>query len=456
MKKQFLSLMAIAVLSIGFISCEKDDDTNPQVNNDPMPVEKNIVQLAQENGFNSLAEALVRADLVSALEADGNFTVFAPTDEAFAALLETIGQESVQDVPVEVLQQILLYHVVPASVMSTEISAGDVTTLQGSDITLGLMDGVMVNDAKVQTPFDVKASNGVIHTVDQVLVPAAIAQFVNTVLEPAYFNNNFSSLIAAAVKAELVETLLNTPNLTIFAPANSAFTAAGIEIATTDKETLAAVLTYHVVGAKVMSTEIPRDAATVNGKMLYFSLSDAGAYINGNTMISVVDIESGSGVVHVIDQVLLPPTGNIVETAISLAEQGQFTSLVAALSRTASEGSQDQNLINVLNGEGPFTVFAPSDAAFQALLDSKDEWSSLSDIPLETLVSVLTYHVVPARAYDKDLASALVNGELPTAAGRNITIDLNNLTINNNSRIIGVNTNTTNGVIHVIDNVLLP
>lgn len=455
MKKLFLSLAAMIFAATVLTSCDKEDDTTP-MNNNNIPVEKNIVQLAQENGFNSLAEALVRADLISALEADGSFTVFAPTDEAFDALLSIIGQESIQDVPVAVLQQILLYHVVPATVMSTEITTGGVTTLQGSEITLDLMDGVMVNDATVQTPFDVKASNGVIHSVDQVLVPAAIGQFVNTILEPAYFNNNFTTLIAAAAKADLVQTLLNTPDLSIFAPSNSAFDAAGIVVADTDKETLASVLTYHVVGAKVMSNEIPRDAATVNGNMLYFSLTESGAYINGNTMISAVDIESGSGVVHVINQVLLPPSGNIVSTAVALAEQGQFTSLVAALTRTANEGSEAQNLINVLNGDGPFTIFAPTNDAFLQLLDSKEEWSTLGDIPLETLVSVLTYHVVPARAYDKDLATALENGELPTAAGQNISIDLSNLTINNNATIIDVNINTTNGVIHLIDSVLLP
>jgi transforming growth factor-beta-induced protein len=456
MKKLFLSLMAIAVLSMGFISCDKDEETSPQVNNEPMPTEKTIVQLAQENGFNSLAEALVRADLVSPLDSEGDFTVFAPTDEAFDALLSTIGQESIQDVPIEVLQQILLYHVVPSSVLSTEISTGKIATLQGSDIELSLMDGIAVNGANVQTPFDVEASNGVIHTVDQVLVPAAIGQFVNTVLEPAYFNNNFTTLISAAVKADLVATLLNTPNLSIFAPSNSVFDASGIVVADTDKETLAAVLAYHVIGVKVMSTEIPREATTVNGKKMYFTLTENGAYINGNTMITGVDIESGSGVVHLIDQVLLPPSGNLVETAVSLSEQGQFTSLVAALSRTASEGTEVQDLITVLNDDGPFTVFAPTDEAFQALLDSKDEWNTLNDIPLETLVDVLTYHVVPARAFDKDLATALENDQLPTALGKTITIDLNTLTINDNANIIGVNTNTTNGVIHVINSVLLP
>jgi transforming growth factor-beta-induced protein len=454
MKKIIFNLFLMAFASAALVSCNKDDNTTPTPT--PTPATQNIVEIAQSNGFDRLAEAVVRAGLVDDLSGTTELTVFAPTNEAFDALLETIGQESIQDVPVSVLQQVLLYHVVAGSVMSTDISAGGVTTLQGSDITLSVSNGIMVNDASVQAPFDVEATNGVVHTIDEVLVPAGVAQFVNTVLEPAYFNNNFTTLIAAAAKAGLVETLLTTENLTIFAPANDAFTAAGIVVEDTDVPTLTAVLTYHVIGAKVMSNGIPREGTTLNGANLYFSLTESGAYINGNTMITAVDIESGSGVVHVIDQVLLPPTGNLVETAVALSEGGEFTALVAALTRTANEGTAEQNLITVLSGDGPFTVFAPTDEAFQNLLDSNADWNSLSDIPLETLIAVLTYHVVPARAYDKDLASALQNGELPTANGQNISIDLATLTINSNSNITGVNTNATNGVIHVINSVLLP
>jgi len=267
---------------------------------------KNIVELAQENGFTSLAAALTKADLVDALQADGAFTVFAPTNQAFDNLLTAIGQSSIDDVPVAVLKEILLYHVVDAKVMSSQVSNAMVNTLQGSAITLSTTDGIKVNGVSVVSPYDVDASNGVIHTVDQVLVPASIAQFVNTVLEPAYFNKNFSMLIAAAVKAGVVETLLNTPNLTIFAPNNAAFIASGIDLNAVDSKTLASVLTYHVVGSKVLSSGIPSEATTVNGSKLYFSLLASGNFINKNTEIIAVDIESGSGVVHVIDNVLMP------------------------------------------------------------------------------------------------------------------------------------------------------
>ena len=337
------------------------------------------------------------------------------------------------------------------------VKAGNVETLNGEDIMLSTTGGIKVNTASVIKPFDVAATNGIIHTINEVLVPPTMVPFVNSVLEPAYFNKNFTTLIAAAVKANVVSVLLDTPNLTIFAPSNDAFAASGIDITALSSETLASVLTYHVVGTKVLASAIPANATTVNGAKLDFSLVASGNFINGNTKIVATDIESGSGVVHVIDKVLLPPTGTIVETAVELAKSGEFTSLVAALTRTANEGTPAQNLITVLSGTGPFTVFAPTNAAFKALLDSNEAWNTLNDIPLATLVAVLTYHVVPAKAYDKDIAGALnASNQLPTANGKAITIDLSTLKINNSATIIAVNTNASNGVIHVIDKVLLP
>jgi len=453
MKTKALLLAIMAIVTFSTMGCKKEDDKN-----DVTPMEKsNIIELAQENGFNSLATALTITNLLDDLQGEGPFTVFAPTDEAFAALLSEIGQTDINDVPVDVLEQILLYHVVPSSVMSTQITDGKLTTLQGEELNLSTMDGIKINDVSVVMPYDVEASNGVIHTVNQVLVPSSVGQFVNTILEPAYFNSNFSKLVSAVVKANLASTLLEAEGITIFAPDNDAFNASGIDPEAIDAQTLAAVLTYHVVAAKVMSSEIPAEAVTVNGNKLHFSLVPSGNFINGNIQITAVDIEAGTGVIHLVDKVILPPSGNLVETAVALTSDGEFTSLVAALQRTANEGTPEQNLLTVLSGDGPFTVFAPTNAAFQALLDSNNQWNSLNDIPLETLISVLTYHVVPARAYDKDLSGAVdENGQLPTAQGQNITINLNDLTINESSDIVAVNTNATNGVIHVINSVLLP
>ncbi len=441
-----LSLFLIALL-FTFSSCSEDDGSQSPT--------KNLVALAQESGYTSLAAALTKADLINDLNGSGLFTVFAPTNQAFDDLLSTIGQSSIDDVPVDVLKSILLYHVVDSKVASTGISAGNVPTLEGSNLAITTSGGIMVNDAMVINPYDVEATNGIIHTIDKVLVPTDIAQFVGTILQPAYFNANFTSLVEAAVKAELVDVLLGAGPITIFAPTNDAFTSAGIVVEDTDKETLAAVLTYHVVGAKVLSSGIPNWAETLNGKNIYFSLTDNGNFINGNTEITAVDIEAGDGVIHVIDNVLMQPTGNIVETAVALSGDGEFTSLIAALQRTANEG--DENLITVLSGDGPFTVFAPTNAAFQALLDSNNGWSSLADVPLATLVAILKYHVVGARAYSVDLPAAVdTNSEIATVQGNKLKFDLGNLTINETTNITSVNVNTSNGVIHVIDQVLIP
>lgn len=445
-----LAFLILFMSPLFLTSCDDDDDSNEST--------QDIIALAQANGFTSLAAALTQVDLVSTLQGDGPFTVFAPTDAAFADLLSAVGQTSIADVPDDVLTKILLYHVVSGEVASSAVTTGNATTVEGSDIALDVSaNGITVNGANVVDPFDAVASNGIIHTIDAVLVPASIAQFVNTVLEPAYFNKNFSTLIEAAVKADAVNTLLNTPNLTIFAPTNDAFTASGVVVADTGAEALLDVLTYHVITSKVMSSGIPASAATLNGGSIYFSLVTSGNFINGDVEITNVDIESGSGVVHVIDKVLLPADETIVGKAVSLSENGEFTSLVAALTRTADEGTADQNLITVLSGTGPFTVFAPTDAAFTALLESNSEWSTLADIPLATLIDVLKYHVVSGRVYDKDLAGALdANNGVATVEGSSLTFNLTDLTINSTVNITGVNTNTTNGVIHVIDAVLVP
>jgi transforming growth factor-beta-induced protein len=445
MKKVILVLMFAFTASM-LVSCGEDENPTKKQLDD-------IITLAQENGFTSLAAALTKADLVDALQGEGPFTVFAPTNEAFDALLTTIGQESIDDVPTEILTDILLYHVVSGAVLSEDVTAGNVPTLlPDNSITLATTGGITVNGVDVISPFDVEASNGVIHTIDGVLVPAGIAAFVNTNLEPAYFNANFTTLVAAVVKAGLVGTLQDAEALTIFAPTNDAFVAAGINVASTDVPTLTSVLTYHVLGSKVLSSQLPRSAEALSEDMLYFTVNNDGAFVNGNVGIINVDIESDAAVVHVIDEVLFAPTENIVEVA---SGNSDFSSLVAALTRVTQETQGEVDLVGALSGEGPFTVFAPTNAAFSTLLMEND-WATLQDVPLGLLIEVLQYHVVTARAYDVDLPNVLVDGQVGTLQGDNLSINLGNGTINSTSNISNTNINATNGVIHVIDRVLIP
>ena len=258
--KNFLLYLTLSIVGLISPSCSDDNEAMESV----APT-MNIVELAQANGFTLLADALNRADLIDALQGNGPFTVFAPTNEAFENLLVAVGQESLDDIPTSVLTDILLYHVISGDISASMVADGNVITLGGQEANLQKTNGIQINGVSVINPFDVDAINGIIHTIDQVLVPPTIAPFVNSVLEPAYFNVNFSKLVDAVAKADLINTLLETPNLTIFAPTDMAFEASGIDPAAIDAEGLVPVLTYHVIGAKVMSTEIPMEASTVNG-----------------------------------------------------------------------------------------------------------------------------------------------------------------------------------------------
>lgn len=453
-------LMALSLLVV--TGCNNDDDA-------PAQPDKNIVQVAQgQSNLSSLVTALTKyPDLVSTLSGSGNFTVFAPTNAAFANLLTAIGQTSIDDVPESVLKNILQYHVVTtAALKSNQLTAGNVKTANNEDIAVTLTGGVRLNGTVNVTTADVEASNGVVHIVDAVLVPPTVTPIVGTIVAPAYFNKNFTTLIAAvqAASPSILTTLLsNGPSdkkLTLFAPTNEAFAAAGITTLP-DRATLDAVLTYHVIDDEVRAAELPSGSAeieTLGGK---FYLSNNGAnvvFINGTTRVTATDITGSNGVVHVINRTLLPPSKTIaaIATDLSTASTPEFTQLVAALARTS--GTETDLLAAVSNGEANLTVFAPTDAAFEALYATL-EVSGVDEIPLSTLTAVLQQHVVAARVFSTDL----VDGDVETLNG-NVTINATNKTITDGSgNVANLSTNAallnvlaTNGVIHTIDRVLIP
>jgi transforming growth factor-beta-induced protein len=276
---------------------------------------------------------------------------------------------------------------------------------------------------------------------------------------PAYFNKNFTTLIAAVQAADpsiLTLLLSNGPSeqgLTLFAPTNDAFTAAGIT-ELPDQATLDAVLAYHVIDATVMAADLPATttgaaAITTLGGDFYLTNKGSGVFINGNSEVVDTDIDGSNGVVHVIDRTLIPPSLNVVEIAQSF-NPDEFTQLVAALARTSGE---DPDLLAALSGEGAFTVFAPTDAAFEALYTALGV-GSVDEIPLATLTAVLQHHVI---ATPKVFSSDLESGAVPTLNG-DITIDAEAGTITDGSGGTAnlassefLNVLGTNGVIHVIE-----
>ncbi|MDZ7738942.1 MAG: fasciclin domain-containing protein [Bacteroidales bacterium] len=436
-----------------------------------LPPGKNIVETAQASTeLTSLVSALTKfPDLVTALSDEtGEYTVFAPTNAAFDALLTVIGQSSIDDIPEDVLESVLKYHVIASSeILSTDLSDGlTASTLNAEDITITevggsfLISGVGINTADVMT------SNGVVHIMDGVLVPPSVLQFVNTIVEPAYFNKNFTTLIAAVKAASpgILTTLLGDGpggnGMTLFAPTNDAFTAAGIT-ELPDQATLDAVLTYHLIDGVVESTQLPSTTAaapatvTAVGGDLYLSNKGAGVFLNGSTQVTATDIDpsegagDANGVVHVIDLTLLPPSDDIVQIAI---DQG-FSELAAALT--------EAGLVGTLQGEGPFTVFAPTDAAFDELYSNLGV-SGPSELDDATLEAVLLYHVLGLRAFSTDLEDGLSASTLSDGATFTINITGSGVTITDgdsgtgDANVTSVNVLGTNGVIHVLDCVILP
>lgn len=444
----------------------------------------NIVKIASETpSLSILVDALTMfPDLVNALSADGNYTVFAPTNDAFTALLGVIGQSDLEDIPEDVIERLLKYHVISsAALMSSDLSDGQMaaTLLSADDkITVGISgSNVTINGANVTTA-NVEASNGIVHIVDAVLVPALELSIVNTIVEPAYFNSNFSILTEAVVKADLLSTLINPgANYTLFAPNNDAFEAAGItSLDGLTANDLVPILTYHVLGTEVFGDGLPATGSAITslGGELYLSINDNGVYLNGLTKITAATVSGGAldydnGVVHLINRTLVPASDDIVDIAVAASqatEGAEFGQLVAAL--TAVE--QDENaaaLITVLKGDGPFTVFAPTDAAFESLYDLAGvaDFNALVDaVGLATVEAVLKYHVVGARVFSSDLPN--LTSSTVASLGGNFTLNLSSLTITDADAALGLGTTDativdtdilgTNGVIHVIDEVILP
>ena len=459
----------------------------------------------------SLVAALSHAGLVSALQADGPFTVFAPTDDAFAAAgidLSTFDTDEEN----ATLSDILLYHVVSGAVASSDVTDGmSAEALNGDDVSFTVSEGsVMVNDATV-TSADVMASNGIIHVIDKVLMPPADLGDIPTVAQGTGIH---TSLVAAVVQAELLTTLQGDGPFTVFAPTDDAFAAAGIDLAALDNEegkaTLTDILLYHVVSGAVPSSAVTdgMSATAVNGDDLSFAVGE-GVMVNDANVV-LADVPASNGVIHVIDKVLMPPAeiteedGDIcyntvthtVAAGATFAEcmayayyedyemNGQtFTGCYNMVTHTFTMVSQAEceayiwtpavniamtasattihnslvaaltqaELVATLQGDGPFTVFAPTDDAFAAAgidlaaLDNEEGKATLTDILLYHVVS----GAVPSSAVTDGMSATAVNGDdLSFAVGEGVMV--------NDANVVLADVPASNGVIHVIDKVLMP
>jgi uncharacterized surface protein with fasciclin (FAS1) repeats len=272
-----------------------------------------IVDTAVAAGsFKTLVAAVKAAGLVETLKGKGPFTVFAPTDEAFAKLPKGTVENLLKPENKDQLVAVLTYHVVAGKVLAADVvKLKSAKTVQGQSVEIKVTDGKVTIDAANVVKTDIGCSNGVIHVIDSVILPKAETAPAADIVDTAVKAGTFKTLVAAVKAAGLVETLKGEGPFTVFAPTDEAFAklpAGTVEslLKPENKDKLVAILTYHVVPGKLLASEVvaSTELQTVNGKAAKIS-TEGGAKIE-NANIVATDIVCANGVVHVIDAVILP------------------------------------------------------------------------------------------------------------------------------------------------------
>jgi len=359
------------------------------------------------------------------------------------------------------LVEVLAYHVAEGKVLSTDLKNGQkITTLDEKKTVAVNIAGksvkINVNDAEV-TKADVVAVNGVIHIIDAVLIPPGfVPPAYENIPEVATANTDLSTLVTALTKGGLVDTLSGTGPFTVFAPTNEAFkklpvALLGALLLPANKAKLVEILEYHVAKGKVLSTDLRngQQITTLDEKKTAaVTITDKTIKIN-DAEVTKADVVAVNGVVHIIDSVLIPP-GFVPPAYESIPEiataDADLSTLVTALTKGA--------LVDLLSGAGPFTVFAPTNEAFKklpaALLDAL-----LLPANKAKLVEVLAYHV----AKGKVLSTDLKNGQKITTLDEKkiVAVNITGETVKiNDAEVTKADVMAVNGVVHIIDAVLIP
>lgn len=400
-----------------------------------------ITDIALEaDGLSTLATLLQSTYLADMLGVGGPYTVFAPTDAAIAELDPQLVAHLLSEAGLYDLIQILLYHVAPGEVRSGSLTNGPLVTLGGAAIEVNIDSGVSLNGNTGVDAADIIARNGTIHVINKVLLPPDL-----NIAETATAAGSFNTLLAAVSAAGLVDAVANGGPYTVFAPSDAAF--AKLDSATIDYllapenvAELAALIKYHIVEGRVFSTELgpilDQPIPTLSGGIATISAT-GGVNISGAPIVTT-DIQALNGVIHVVDEVVLP-NATVTETAVATE---QLSTLVTAL--------QAADLAGALSGEGPFTVFAPLDSAFAALPEGTLT-SLLGNIP--ALTDILELHVIPGAAI---YSNNVPLGNATTLGGEMINFSMvgDALMINGSVEVISVDIPASNGVIHLIDGVI--
>ncbi|WP_105265566.1 fasciclin domain-containing protein [Pseudoalteromonas sp. T1lg76] len=462
---KLLKTLVLPSLLVLTAACSDDDNDKTPVQ--PEQPQTSVVDVAAaSDDFETLVAALKATGLDATLsDMNAQFTVFAPTDDAFALLGEDTINALLEDP--DTLSEILTYHVLDSRVESgaaVSAAGSTVATVNGASIGLSLSgDDLLVNTATV-TQVDIKASNGVIHVIDAVLMPPAQSDEMPTmnIVETAVAAGNFTTLVAALEAANLVAALSDeSETYTVFAPTDDAFAALGEETINTllnNTEVLSEILLQHVVSGEVDAVTAfslnGTQAETLSGNMIDIMIDPESDTLKfGDATVTMTDIMTTNGIIHVLATVVVgdvqvpAPAQSIVDIAVA---DGNFTTLVAALQTTGLD-------LVLADMEREFTVFAPNDAAFDKLDEATVE-ALFADA--EALSDLLLYHVLPDTTVQSDAAIAVANSDNPDitmANGDVATLSIqDNMLYIDQSQVTTANVAADNGVIHVIDTVLMP
>lgn len=315
MKKSLLFFSAIVLsASMLFMSCDKDEATTPTPGT---PAPQSIAAIAQaDTVFSYLVAALSRAELVATLNGSGTFTVFAPTNAAFRS--SGISLETINTLPVADLTRILLYHVLGAKVEAAQVTTGYVNTLADGPVAntklsayISTASGVRINNAASVVQADVQATNGVVHVIDRVLLPADLATLASV-------NANLGTVVGAVATANLTSALVDDPTnsdlLTLFAPDNNAFTVSGLDLSSVSVAALTDILLYHAVDGNVRSSAVTTGTVPTLNTAASLNITVTGGVITinpgtattNNAGVVTADIQATNGVMHIINRVLVP------------------------------------------------------------------------------------------------------------------------------------------------------
>jgi transforming growth factor-beta-induced protein len=463
-----IKLIFISIICILFLQACGSDDNDDFTIVVPTPVSNTIVDVAVADGrFTILVTALQTTGLDATLaDTSKSFTVFAPTDDAFNLL----GTETIDALlaDTDTLSSILTYHVLGNAVDASSaigLAGSKVLTANDKSIALSLDDNdLLINVSTVIDP-DVMADNGIIHVIDAVLMPPKdITLSDKNIVETAIADpdGRFTTLVTALQATELDAVLADeTKVYTVFAPTNDAFSLIGQEnidnlLANTD--ILADILLQHVL-------PIPADSITAyifNGKpVLTASGAEVIVKINaetdmltfGGANIIIKDIYTSNGIIHVIDAVIVGdvalPESPMTITDVAAGNE-DFSILVSALQATGLDSV-------LADMEGNYTVFAPTNTAFDKLPEGTLD-ALLQDT--DALSNILLYHVYASGTVLADSAIAIAQSDASVIEMTNMSqlaLSFNDSTLfANGSRIVMADQMASNGVIHVIDNIILP